>query len=283
MKAERTLLTCEEIREKAGITRIVLPDHYYKDTRYDKWGSILLPDGRRLKGELFFDTSVQKVLKSAGVLHHFCDYVKYPRTLHLNFGQEIPKDDRILGDNSQFDGRRVVVTEKLDGENVTLYCDYMHARSIDGQNHPSRNWLKNFHSKMAHDIPSGWRICGENMFAKHTIFYDDLESYFYLFSVWDHQNRCLGWDETVEWAGLLGVKTVPVIYDGVWVEKNIKGLCQDTKREGFVVRTRDGFFYGDFRSSVAKFVNPTFRDKLKEEDTYHWRFRQIIKNGLKSD
>ncbi len=69
--AEQTVLSCEEIREAAGITVILLPPRLYQDTRYEKWGNIILPDGRRLKGELFFDSSVQKILKSGGVLGHF--------------------------------------------------------------------------------------------------------------------------------------------------------------------------------------------------------------------
>jgi len=39
-------------------------------------------------------------------------------------------------------GREVVVTEKMDGENTTMYCDNIHARSIDGRHHPSRDWVK---------------------------------------------------------------------------------------------------------------------------------------------
>ena len=67
--AERTLLTCEEIREKPGIINFVLPGHLYADERYDKWGNILLPMGQgRIKGELFFKESVQKILREAGVL-----------------------------------------------------------------------------------------------------------------------------------------------------------------------------------------------------------------------
>lgn len=50
-------------------------------------------------------------------MERFCKYVKYPRTWHLNFGQKISKGDRILKDNSQFGGKKVVVTVKLDGEN----------------------------------------------------------------------------------------------------------------------------------------------------------------------
>ena len=280
LEAEQTILTCEEIREAAGITETLLPEHLYKENRVDKWGNIILPDGRRLKGELFFDESVQKILKSGGVLKDFCEYIKYPRTMHLSFSSKVTDDDRILENEEYFKEKRVIVTEKLDGENSSCYKNYMHARSIDGTNHLSRNWLKAFHGRMGYNIPDGWRVCGENMYAKHTIHYTNLETYFYVFSIWNEKNNCLNWEETQLWAELLELNLVPVLYDGIWNDDIIREFCKNDKREGFVVRIADSFSYGDFRKSVAKFVNPKFKNKLKEEDTYHWRYSAITPNKL---
>ncbi|MCL5460152.1 hypothetical protein M3M33_16055, partial [Loigolactobacillus coryniformis] len=63
IKAESTEFSCELIRERAGITEVCLPEEYYKDHVYTKWGDIVLPDGRRMPGPLFWDDSVQKILK----------------------------------------------------------------------------------------------------------------------------------------------------------------------------------------------------------------------------
>ena len=63
IEAEETTLSCEEIRNASGITTIIIPEHFYDDINYDKWGNILLPNGTRLKGELFNDISVQKIIK----------------------------------------------------------------------------------------------------------------------------------------------------------------------------------------------------------------------------
>jgi len=41
VKAEMTVLTCDEIRTAAGITQVVLPPHLYPDQAYDKWGNPL--------------------------------------------------------------------------------------------------------------------------------------------------------------------------------------------------------------------------------------------------
>ena len=118
------------------------------------------------------------------------------------------------------------------------------------------------------------------MYAKHTIYYDNLKSYFYVFSIWNEKNECLSWEDTIEWSELLDLELVPVLYKGIWDADIIKGLCKDNEREGFVVRLYDSFSYGDFRKSVAKYVNPIFKNKLKEEDTYHWRYSAITPNKL---
>lgn len=90
---------------------------------------------------------------------------KYPRTLHVPWSPGLMNDDRAMDHLGGFVGLDVVVTEKLDGENTTLYADGLHARSIDGRHHPSRDWVKAAHGRVAWTIPEGWRICGENMYA----------------------------------------------------------------------------------------------------------------------
>ena len=210
------------------------------------------------------------------------EYIKYPRTYHLAFSEKTTHDDRVLEDHTCFEGREVIVTEKMDGENTTLYHNYLHARSINETQHPSRNWLKNFHSKIKADIPEGWRICGENMYAKHTVFYDDLESYYYVFSIWNENNVCLSWSDTLMWAELLGLTLASVLYSGVWDEEKVKEICQDMTREGIVVRVADSFPFEQFRDKVAKYVTPAFRKALKKGSS-HWRYKPITKNQLRKD
>ena len=36
------------------------------------------------------------------------------------------------------------------------------------------------------------------MFAKHSIYYDNLTTYLYGFHIWDN-HKCLSWKETLEW------------------------------------------------------------------------------------
>ncbi len=282
IEAEQTILSCEEVREACGIKTVILPPQLYNDNdyTYDKWGNIILPNGTRIKGELFHDESVQKILEKGNVLDLFSKYVKYPRTMHLPWSEKMSKDDRILTSIDHFIGKEVVCTLKLDGENTNLYKDYIHARSLNSGSHPSRNWVKGFWSQIAHDIPEGWRICGENMFAVHTITYDNLESYFYMFSMWNEKNICLSWDETLEYAELIGIKTVPVFYKGVWnedvIKKSYKEYSDGNTKEGYVIRLADEYGFGDFRKSVAKFVSGDFQIKHG-----HWAQQKITPNKLK--
>ena len=189
--AESTQLSCDDIRKAAGITEIVRPPHFYTDVEYDKWGNEVLSNGTRVRGELFNDTSVRKILTP--VLDLFTDRVKYPRTYHLPWSPGMNRDDRMMENVSIFESQEVMICEKLDGENTTWYRDYMHARSINSDNHPSRNWVKNLWAQKGYEIPEGWRVCGENMFAKHAIHYtkekgNALSTYFYMFSIWDERN-----------------------------------------------------------------------------------------------
>lgn len=202
---------------------------------------------------------------------------KYPRTLHLPWSLGITDDDKIVKSIKHFVGKEVVVTEKMDGESSTISRDYTHARSLDSNHHPSRDWLKQMWGEIRHEIPEGWRICGENMYAKHSIAYESLPSYFLVFSIWDENNNALSWDDTVEWCEILGLHHVKVLWRGIWNEKIIKSLFDESAGiEGYVVRLADSFHYSNFGGSLAKFVRQNHVQTNK-----HWSAQQIIPNKLK--
>ena len=198
---------------------------------------------------------------------------KYPRTTHIPWSPGVSADD-IKAKDFHFDGE-VVITEKMDGENTTLYKDGLHARSIDSRYHPSRAWIRAYHGQIAHLIPEGFRICGENLYAKHSIYYTNLKSFFYVFSIWEGE-RCFSWDETVEWAELLGVSVVPVLYRGAYDEKYVRELHENIdldQQEGYVLRTSASFSLKDFSSQVVKWV----RRNHVQTDT-HWMHQKVIPN-----
>ena len=200
--------------------------------------------------------------------------------MHLPWSPGATEDDVRLSDVTNFHGKEVVVTEKMDGENTTMYSDHIHARSLDSAHHPSRTWVKAFHAGISVDIPMGWRVCGENLFARHSIGYDSLPSYFLVFSIWNADNEALSWDDTLEWCELLGLVTVPVLFRGTWDEKVIRNLynpSEDVERmEGYVVRVAGPIPYKAFGESVAKFVR---KGHIQTDE--HWMTKVVVPNGLR--
>jgi predicted kinase len=199
----------------------------------------------------------------------------YPRTPHLPWSPGASADDVRVADLDGLRGRDVVVTEKLDGENTTLYADGVHARSLDSAHHPSRSWVKGLQGRIGARLPAGWRICGENVYARHSVEYAGLESWFYGFSVWDG-DRCLDWDRTARFLREVGVPVPPVLWRGVFDERALRRLRVDPARqEGFVVRTAEGFPLAEFGRRVAKWV----RAHHVRTDA-HWMTAPVVPNGL---
>lgn len=223
-------------------------------------------------------------IKATFMIGDKMDRYKYPRTLHLPASQGATSDDKMLTEdqvNAYYTGKTVAYTEKMDGENTTMYNDYIHARSIDSRHHNSRNWVKRFHSEIAHQIPDGWRICGENLFAKHSISYDNLDSYFYGFSIWDEYNLCVPWSTTQKIFNKLGIQCVPLVtnIDSVMDSNFHKKLGEDLVaqgKEGFVMRNIHSFNLRNFDKNVAKYVRANHVTTNK-----HWAHQEIIPNKLK--
>lgn len=201
---------------------------------------------------------------------------KYPRTPHLPWSRTMSSDDIRLFNTNQFVGKEVVVTEKMDGENTTLYRDGVHARSINSGYHPSRSWVQALQGQVGWQIPQGWRICGENLYARHSISYQQLTSYFLVFSVWNERNECLDWDETCAFAERLALTMVPELYRGPWDESAIRAIDVNTAfQEGYVVRVTNRFAFADFRQNIAKWVR-----KGHVNTGTHWMHQPLVPNGL---
>ena len=228
---------------------------------------------------------------------------KYPRTHNLPWSGSDSSDDVWWKDCKPFEGKEVVVSEKIDGESTSIYPDAKtHARSVDSKHHPSRSWLKQFAATFAYKIPEGHRICGENVVALHSIFYTNLPSHFLVYGIYDN-DICLSWSDTEYLCKELELQTVPILYKGIWNQKKIvdmwtgKGtyptfelkdtvyLNQRSKQypddfepcvaEGYVVRLAESFKYSDFSKSCAKYVRPRH-----VKTSQHWMENQVIQNLL---
>ncbi len=192
----------------------------------------------------------------------------YPRTFHLPWSPGATSDDKRMSSTSAFVGQQVVVTEKRDGENTTLYGDgYVHARSVDGTGKEYQSWITRKWSEVAYMIDDDIRVCGENLYARHSIVYDKLTSYFEVFGMYQGE-KCLAWNEVELYSALLDLHVVPVLYCGIWDEKAIQLLAQRVVAdggEGIVVRVADEFDVGEFSLKVGKYV----RENHVQTDI-HW-------------
>ena len=118
------------------------------------------------------------------------------------------------------------------------------------------------------------------LYARHSIEYTELKSYFYGFSVWNEKNVALSWDETLMVFEELGIEPVPTLFTGVITEDIVKSLIKNldlSKQEGFVIRQAGEIEYDSFNKKVAKWVR-----KGHVQTADHWMFQDVIPNQLKS-
>lgn len=218
---------------------------------------------------------------------------KYPKSLHSPNSLKLSKkEDRNfdIKNLKYFIGKEIVVTEKLDGGNESISKDFCLPRAMDENSfmygHKSRNWIKSFWNQIRNDIPDDLIISIENMFAIHTIYYDLLPSFAMGIGVWSKSKDCLiSFDKTLEWFNLFGIPNMPILYRGIYNEKEIQKcysgkskLASDSIQEGYVVRLTEEIPRKEFGMKLFKFVSNTFI--IPNE---HWSKNQITLNKLKEN
>ena len=138
---------------------------------------------------------------------------KYCRSLHAQISLGTTSDDRFMpnGYVSSFTKMdKIVLTEKLDGQNNCFNKHGVFARSHTApSNHPWDKPLLERWELIKGEL-NDLEIFGENMYGIHSIAYNKLESYFYVFAVRDH-DQWLSWEEVKFYANLLDFPVVPEI------------------------------------------------------------------------
>ncbi|MDR9760926.1 RNA ligase family protein [Rhizobium redzepovicii] len=202
---------------------------------------------------------------------------KYGRTYHLPISPGATSDDKVM---ATLDGLMIgdlIITEKMDGENTTIHRGGSHARSPDSRYHPSRDWLKAFSAGIQPQLADGERVIGENLYARHSVGYDDLPSFFLGFA-WIVHDEVQSWDLTLARFEELGIVPVPTLYRGPYeaglFEQTAASLNR-TRQEGFVVRTADAFPEADMSVRMGKYV----RANHVQSET-HWMQSELIPNRL---
>lgn len=204
---------------------------------------------------------------------------KYPRTYHFSFSEGATSDDKITEDDFLLKNKKIVITEKMDGENTTIYNNYWHARSLTSSHQEYHSKLIRRMQEFQYLIPDNLRICGEDLCVKHSIYYDNLPDIFLAFSIWKNE-ICYSWEDTLEICDMLEIKTVPVLYEGDFDLDLIKEIAKKVVKEGkegIVVRSFDKFLYKDFSKNVMKFVR-----KNHVQTDKHWSKGEIIYNKVRA-
>jgi len=186
---------------------------------------------------------------------------KYPRSPHLPWSPGATSDDKFISSadlQKLKNAPQFVVTEKMDGGNLTFYKDAFHGRSKDSGTHAWDTAAKALWASVRFMIPEGWRVSGESMYARRSVAYDELPGVYLIFGAWDENNNALDWDTVVSLAEEMNVPTVPLIYRGDSWDDAINAWSlsgrNESFSEGFVVRNSSSFHYDDFSKNLAKYV-----------------------------
>ena len=210
---------------------------------------------------------------------------KYPSTPHWPWSEKVHRDDSYHENPRFFLDKQVVVTEKLDGGNTSLYEGGVYARSTSVPAvHGSFAMVKTYHGwKTTQPEFKGLVFYGEEMYGVHTLEYDHMrrEETYRLFAVLDVvRGIFLDWGKVEYYASQRGVKTVPVVYRGSFLRKeDVTEFFQQERakpsliggeKEGFVMRLASAFEADRFPMCVCKYVRAN-HVQTDEHWLRHWK------------
>ena len=162
---------------------------------------------------------------------------KFPRTRHLfdAGGNGVTRDDLLMTKKEAKEflkGKIIAVEEKIDGANIGISVDDNYtirtqnrSHFVSSNSHKQFGTLDNWISRNSVDLlrilnNGQFILYGEWMYAKHSIFYTMLPSYFIAFDIYDTNNESFLSRRARD--GMLhgtGINTVPLI-----VEREFKDL-----------------------------------------------------------
>lgn len=248
---------------------------------------------------------------------------KYPRTPHLPGSRLQPGDHGLpVADFTAIAGRHVVVEEKVDGANAALSFDAGGGLLLQSRGHfltggprerhfaPFKAWASGVRQELWERIGSRYVVYGEWLYAKHTIYYDSLPSWFLEFDVLDLEtDRFLATPARRHLLRGLPVHSVPVLHQGpiadpaaltrlvapsrykspVWRRRLAEAASVAPHRPDLVARQSDpsdlmeGLYVKveEHGAVVAryKYVRHDFLTRVIDAES-HWQSRPILPNRL---
>ena len=249
---------------------------------------------------------------------------KYPRTPHLEGSRPQPGDDDMqTGSFSSLVGRHIVVEEKVDGANAGISFDANGRPHLQSRGHfleggPRerhfallKTWAACHQAGLHRALGSRYILYGEWLYAKHTLFYDQLPHYFLEFDVLDTERDVfLTTDARRDLLAGLPLVSAPLLWEGIattfegvlahlgasqvrspdW-RAELHRVCASEGLDGDRVDretdpsdTMEGLYVKveeDGRVvERCKFVRPTFSTHVLDSES-HWLSRPIVPNQLR--
>jgi hypothetical protein len=297
IKAEKGMITCEEIRKASEINTIILPPQLNASKAWDKWGHEIVEE----------------------------KMIKYPRTRHI-LGSGLQKNDETdYATIEELSGKNLIIEEKIDGANTGISfvdCELkLQCRGHflgHGNDWPEfdqfKVWANTWKDQLYYLLEDRYIMYGEWMSGFHSVFYDLLPHYFMEFDIYDKQNRVFldtkRRNEIINTAEML-ISQVRVITEGKFdsledvishvglsafvsdeaygilvyelVKKNVTerdvllSFNKDRLMEGLYLKwEEDGIVKGRY-----KYVRPGFVQAILDSGE-HWQERPSIANRLKA-
>ena len=201
---------------------------------------------------------------------------KFPRTPHIKGSKGTPDD--IFESKYLYEGL-VIATEKMDGTNLTLGKDNWFLRSGNSKNQDWTYPINEFYYTLKDKIKDGDFILGEFLHWTKSVYYDNLDSNYYMFGV-NRNNTVLSWEETKKISKKLNIPLVKELSKIGYFENVVKeaknNISKTDNIEGFVIRPIDSFSFDEYGKYVRKFVKSDFegireskgKNKFKENWNY---------------
>jgi hypothetical protein len=251
---------------------------------------------------------------------------KYPRTHHI-FGSRLqPGDEDLQAVRfSHLRRKHLVVEEKVDGANAAISFDSAGKLQLQSRGHyltggPRerhfdlfKQWAHTVADELQPVLTDRYVMYGEWLYAKHTIFYDQLPSHFLEFDVLDlAEDKFLSTLRRRELLCDLPIASVPVLHMGTVASiealtariarsafistshrQALQEICARKKldperiaRETDVTPTMEGLYVKVEEVGAVveryKYIRTSFLTTVTQSES-HWLNRPIIPNQLRSN
>jgi hypothetical protein len=207
---------------------------------------------------------------------------KYPRTYHLPFSKGLTNDDRRVDNDweSYIINKPIVIIEKMDGSSsaITKHGVFARSHAIPTENPWDINLTEKggLYDYLKDQLWDNMCIYLENMYAIHSIEYNRLPVYNFIFA-YREMDMFRTWKEVEILSSLTYIPTPHVFFEGkVKSVKELKEMIEHIMTnigskygdtiEGVVVRNTNEFHYNDFSKYVTKYVR-----KNHVQTDEHWR------------